>query len=67
MFALPVCRFCEQVWCPGENVVADRAFCARCRKERRAAAAEKLGTQGVTAEELNGRYIPARHRNTPVR
>lgn len=59
--SLPKCRCCGRYWHPPEGVVADAAYCKKCAKERRAAAAASLGLRPLTAVEGVGPYLLPRH------
>lgn len=51
MLKLPTCKYCGEQWLPQEGVVASRAFCGDCSKERRAKAVDLLGTTPIGRAE----------------
>lgn len=57
MLALPKCRHCTRKWMPKLGVVATQAFCARCRKERRAIAKNQLELKVISERDLDGKFL----------
>jgi hypothetical protein len=65
MIELPRCRHCGLVWKPRLNVVADKSYCGRCRKDRREIAKREFGLGPLTAKDTEGPYLlPRRLRKT---
>lgn len=52
----PRCRWCGRLWLPPEGVDATRAYCARCRRERRSVAAQTFASENKEARRV-GRYV----------
>lgn len=68
MIKLPRCRHCNLVWKPRLSVVADKAYCSRCRKERRQIAKRVFGLHPLTVEDLQGPYLrPQKFRKARLR
>jgi hypothetical protein len=64
MFKYPECRHCGRPWRPPAGVTADKAFCHRCSKERRAIAKKVLRLRALTPEDFVGPYILQTSRDT---
>lgn len=66
MFAKPKCRFCSTSWLPPMGVVAAKAFCPKCRDDRRHKAKQALGLKKVSSKDFDGKYLlPRSLRKTP--
>src|SRR5262249_21340026 len=57
MFKCPECRYCGRHWQPPAGVIADKGFCDRCGKERRAVAKKVFGLRTLALEDFVGPYI----------
>lgn len=57
MFVKPKCRFCSASWMPAMGVVATKAFCARCRKERQKIAKRTLGLKRISPADFDGNFL----------
>jgi hypothetical protein len=65
MFAKPKCRFCATPWLPPMGVTAAKAFCPKCRDERRQKAKQTLGLKKISSKDFDGKYLlPRSMRNT---
>lgn len=62
--SLPRCGNCERHWRPAEGVVAAKAFCPKCSKSRREAAAAKFGLKQITQRDITGRFLLPRRLRT---
>jgi hypothetical protein len=63
--SLPKCRCCGSYWRPAPGVNANAAYCKRCAKQRRAAAASAFGLKRITRADLTGDFLlPRRMRRT---
>jgi hypothetical protein len=61
--SLPRCPNCNRYWRPAQGVVATSAYCNRCVKARRSAAAAHFGLRPITQSDLQGPYLlPRRFR-----
>lgn len=59
--SLPRCRHCHRFWRPAEGVVASKAYCKKCSKERRVAATSALGLRPFSSVDITGPYLLPRH------
>jgi hypothetical protein len=57
MIALPKCRHCHRTWKPRLGIVANKAYCRRCRNQRREVAKRVFGLRPLTTEELDRKYV----------
>jgi hypothetical protein len=55
--SLPKCRCCGRHWRPAEGVVADKAHCKKCARERQAVASSRLELKRITPADLSGRFL----------
>lgn len=55
--SLPQCSNCERHWRPKQGVVATRALCPKCAKQRRAQATRRFALSSVPAGGLGGAYL----------
>jgi hypothetical protein len=62
MLQLPRCRHCQRLWKPRSDVVASRAYCSRCRADRRKIAQQAFELRPLTAEDLRGPFAPVRRK-----